>query len=418
MVVIDNESLVDGKYAIGDLVDLVALRDTFEKFTLATGFTIGFLDHPGMNLLITTGWRDICTKFHRCCPVALDICAKSNFHLLDRLKTPGQLAIEACGNGLVDCATPIIIKGKHIASLATGQLLIEKPDHERFRAQAGKYGFDEAEYMKALEEIPIFSEEKVKSATTFLGSLANLISELGYTNLVKKDETERLEKEIADRKRAEEMLNASIKEKETLLRELYHRTKNNMQVISSMLGLRASLDDSERVKTVFTDMTAKIKAMSLVHQKLYQSKDLSSINLKEFIGELVRMFVQIYGKGTKIKLDEEIDNIGALIDTAIPLGLIISELMANSFKHAFADGRAGKIFINLKKSPDGVIHMRFSDNGPGLAEGFDTNAQKGMGLKSLVALAEHQLQGNIDYKNDGGLVCTIRFSDNLYKPRV
>ena len=107
-------------YEIGELVDLAQLRSVFEKFTKATGFTIGFLDHPGKNVLIATGWRDICTKHHRACPVAAENCRLSNAHLLDNLNQPGQTVIEECANGLVDCATPIIVNGKHIASLATG----------------------------------------------------------------------------------------------------------------------------------------------------------------------------------------------------------------------------------------------------------------------------------------------------------
>jgi len=224
--------------------------------------------------------------------------------------------------------------------------------------------------------------------------------------------------DITDRLNIENVLKISLKEKETLLRELYHRTKNNMQVISSMIGLRASVDDSEKVKTVFKDMMAKIKAMSLVHQKLYQSQDLSSINLMEYISELIKLFIQIYGKETKVTVDEKVENISVLIDTAIPLGLIVSELLVNSFTHAFLDGRAGKICIDLKKAPDGFMYLRFSDNGPGFDEAFDPRAQNGLGLKSLIALAERQLQGSIEFINEGGLVCAIKFSDDLYKPRV
>jgi ligand-binding sensor protein len=128
---IDAKYLVDGKYGIVDLVDLVELRRIFERFTEATGFTIGFLDHPGLNILIDTGWRDICTKFHRCAPGSAANCTQSNRHLLDNLDEPGCLMVEKCENGLVDCAFPIIVKGKHMASLATGQLLLEKPNLKR-----------------------------------------------------------------------------------------------------------------------------------------------------------------------------------------------------------------------------------------------------------------------------------------------
>ena len=129
----DTTRLVDGKYGICDLVDVDELRGILERFTDATGCTIGFLDHPGLNVLIATGWRDICSRIHRGCDLAHANCIKSNHKLLDHLDEPGKLIIEECENGLVDCAFPIIIKGKHIASLATGQLLTRVPDLERFK---------------------------------------------------------------------------------------------------------------------------------------------------------------------------------------------------------------------------------------------------------------------------------------------
>ena len=198
--------LIDGKYDIGDLVDMGELRDVFEKFTQATGFAVGFLDHPGFNVLIATGWRDICTKFHRTCPASAAYCTKSNRHLLDQLKEPHDLVIEQCDNGLVDCAAPIIVKAKHIASLVTGQILLEEPDIDRFRLQAKIFGLDVYEYLEALKDVPVVSKEKLRSVTAFLGEMAYFISNLGYSNLIAKQESLRLENEIAERKRAEDEL--------------------------------------------------------------------------------------------------------------------------------------------------------------------------------------------------------------------
>ncbi|MBF0122827.1 MAG: PAS domain S-box protein [Candidatus Omnitrophica bacterium] len=200
------DHLVDGKYGILDLVDIERLRKIFEMFTESTGFTIGFLDHPDLNILIATGWRDICTKYHRHCPMAAENCLKSNKHLLGQLIEPGKIVVEACENGLVDCATPIMIKGKHVASLATGQLFLKPPDIELFRQQARLFGIDEALYLEALKEIPVVSESRLKSITGLLGEIALIISELGYANLEIKEEAALLEKEIHERKRAEEAL--------------------------------------------------------------------------------------------------------------------------------------------------------------------------------------------------------------------
>jgi len=209
-----SEYLVDGKYGILDLLDLDQLRTIFEMFTKATGFTIGFLDHPNLNVLIATGWRDICTVFHRGCPAADEICIKSNQHLLNNLNEPRQILIEECEHGLVDCATPIIIKGKHIASLATGQMLMVEPDLERFKKQADNFGFDETKYLESLKEIPVVSKEKLENITALLGEIAIIISEMGYANLMAKKEAEILANEIAERKKIELRLAA---EREQLL---------------------------------------------------------------------------------------------------------------------------------------------------------------------------------------------------------
>ncbi len=216
----DSANLVDGRYSILDLVDIDQLRTIFEQFHKATGFTIGFLDHPGLNILISTGWRDICTKFHRQCPLAAEVCTRSNTRLLGSLSEPGQLLIEACEHGLVDCATPIIIKGKHIASLATGQLMFEPPDPDRFRRQARKFGFDEEAYLNALTEVPVISREKVLSHTAFLGSLAAVISEMGLAHLEIREKAARLEREISERRQAEE----NVRESEEKYRALVDTT--------------------------------------------------------------------------------------------------------------------------------------------------------------------------------------------------
>lgn len=545
MIETKNTFLVDDKYGITDLVNIEQLRDIFEKFTAATGFTIGFLDHPEMNILVSTGWRDICTKFHRGCPATAEICRISNAHLLNNLTEPGQLIVEKCENGLVDCATPIIIKGKHIASLATGQLLLEKPDPEFFRARAKNFGFDEAAYMKALEEIPVVSEEKVRAVTVFLGDLARVISGLGYTNLEVKQKAESLENEIMERERArlalheseekyralvettdtgyvildmhgkvvganseyvrltgykelsqilgrevtewtaeydlarnaeevkkcftqgfvrqlevdyinketgvitpievnatavesssglqivtlcrditrrkniEKQLKLSLEEKDTLLRELYHRTKNNMQVICSMLELQSLAMKNDALKTAFKDMENRIHSMSLVHQKLYKSKNLSSINLKEYISELSGLLMKSYKMPSdRISQVFEIEDINVLIDIAVPCGLMINELVSNSLKYAFPGDRRGEIAIRVAGAGDGNIEIKVSDNGVGPREGFDFRNDGGVGMKTIFAIGEIQLGGKVRFESGNGLSCSIIIGNYLYRARV
>ena len=202
MVKDPKKHLVDGKYTIRELVDLKKLHNIFQHFTNTMGFTIGFLSVPDMEILIATGWRELCTKYHRQCPRAMENCRKSNVHLIRQMTKPGKVVIEACANGLVDCAMPIFIKGKCVAILATGQVLLQAPDLSRFRKQARDFGCNEKKYMKALKEIPVISEKRLKQVTEFLKELASLVAELGYSGLKEKEKSEELALDIEERKRA------------------------------------------------------------------------------------------------------------------------------------------------------------------------------------------------------------------------
>lgn len=274
----EQDGLVDGRYAIQDLVDLDQLRCLFDEFAEATGFTIGFLDHPGMNLLITSGWQDICTEFHRKCPASNAICIKSNRQLLTRLDTPGKIVVELCDNGLVDCATPIIIQGKHIASLVTGQLLLKTPDIESFKQQAHRYGFDETEYLKALNDVPVVEDERVKKVTRFLGRMAGIISQLGFARLLEIEDSERMSIEIAERKRVEEAL-----------RESEARYRINFENVSDVIY---SIDREFRVLDVSPSVERVLgyKPDEMIGKRFQELGVLAPASLERAFSEAMRVF--------------------------------------------------------------------------------------------------------------------------------
>jgi PAS domain S-box-containing protein len=178
-----DPNLVDGKYSIKDLVDVDHLRRVFEKFSELTGFTTGFLAYPSMEILISTGWRDICTKFHRACPASACHCKTSNVKLFKNSRESRQTSIQKCENGMFDGAIPIIVRDKCIAFLATGQALFSEPDEERFKNQARTYGFDENSYMDALRKVPIVSEIQFRKVMDFLSEIAVILAERGLKNL-------------------------------------------------------------------------------------------------------------------------------------------------------------------------------------------------------------------------------------------
>jgi two-component sensor histidine kinase len=225
--------------------------------------------------------------------------------------------------------------------------------------------------------------------------------------------------DITERKEAEEQIARDLKIKNSLLQEIYHRTKNNMSVISSMLTMQSRNTENEFVKTTFKEMINKIKAMSLVHQKLYQVKDLSRINLKEYIEDLIHQLRLSYSFGaTLVSLKFEMDEVFTLIDTAVPLGLVLNELISNIFKHAFPTEIKGEIRIHLFKEANDVINLHLSDNGVGIPLNMDLRKEGSMGLGTMFSLIEYQLKGEVTYSVENGLKWCIKFKNDLNRVRV
>lgn len=219
-------------------------------------------------------------------------------------------------------------------------------------------------------------------------------------------------RDITVRVRGEEDLKTSLKEKEALLRELYHRTKNNMQVICSMLALQSSYTQDPEVLDIFKEMENRIHSMTLVHQKLCESHNLASINLPEYIRDLAELLMHSHGVSHgKVELSLDLDEVSVSIDTAVPCGFILNELISNSLKHAFPGHRAGELAVRLTAGSAGEIELCVSDNGVGVPEGFDFRTSGRLGLQSVFAIGEHQLQGQVVFQSDGGLSCKVNFTD-------
>jgi len=218
--------------------------------------------------------------------------------------------------------------------------------------------------------------------------------------------------DITERKLAEEYLRKSLREKEILLRELHHRTKNNMQVISSLLDLQSITIDDKKMLQMIKEVQNRIRSISLVHEKLYQAKDLSDVNLKDYITDLAHVILKSYeGSKGRISLKVDVDDIFLSLDTITPCGMIISELVSNSLKYAFPDGKKGKIKIECHSTDAGEVKLRISDNGIGLPEGLDFRNAKSLGFKLICKLAEEQLRGTVEQEGGKGTVFLIKFRE-------
>ncbi|MDA8388381.1 MAG: hypothetical protein M0Z58_06955 [Nitrospiraceae bacterium] len=206
-------------------------------------------------------------------------------------------------------------------------------------------------------------------------------------------------------------LRASLKEKEVLIKEIYHRTKNNMHIITNLISLQTRSIEDREMAGKMRDLQSRIQAMALVHEKLYKSGDLSKLDLKDYVTDLVGSLTASYLKGGRnVTIALALEEAVVSIDTAIPCGLIINELISNCMKYAFPPGQGGVISIGLHSLGDREIELRVADNGKGLPEGMDIAKAGTLGLKIVYNLAM-QLMGAVEARPvaGGGVEFIVRF---------
>ena len=233
------------------------------------------------------------------------------------------------------------------------------------------------------------------------------------------ERTQELKQNFNELEQAKQQIQKDLEIQTALIQEIYHRTKNNMAVISAMLSMQSRRSENDYVKSTFREISNKIQAMSLVHQKLYKAKDLSNINLKDYIEDLANLIMQSFGVlSARIKMKFDLQDVKILIDSAVPLGLIINELVSNIFKHAFPENQEGEIFIRLFEEENETINLELIDNGIGFPQNFDPRKNGSMGLTSVFSIAENQLKGEISVKSENGLKWHIKIKDDKKKERI
>lgn len=217
--------------------------------------------------------------------------------------------------------------------------------------------------------------------------------------------------DITERKEYEAQLEESIKEKEVLLKEVHHRVKNNMQVISSILNLQSSYIQDETALAILRESQDRIKSMSFVHESLYQSKTLSEVNFSEYIKNISRNLFHSYGRPSGgIDLIFNLEEVFLNLDTSIPCGLIINEVVSNSLKYAFTGREKGRITIEFSKLSNGKLKLIISDDGIGLPNGFDIDNAESLGLQLVTTLVT-QVSGVMEIDRNNGTAFNIVFKE-------
>jgi two-component sensor histidine kinase len=215
--------------------------------------------------------------------------------------------------------------------------------------------------------------------------------------------------ENSERKRAEEQLQASLEEKEALLKEVHHRVKNNLQLISSLLSLQAARIAEPAVAELFAESRNRVRSMALVHENLYRAGNFARISMATHIQNLCAHLTRAYGMNSRcVELIIRIGDVQLDLDRAVPCGLIVNELVSNALKHAFPDGRAGRLRIELQPFGDKQLVLVVGDDGVGLPPDLDCHRADSLGLQLVDDLTQ-QLHGNIMVNREGGTTFTITF---------
>ena len=208
--------------------------------------------------------------------------------------------------------------------------------------------------------------------------------------------------DITDRKKSENRIKSSLKEKEVLLKEIHHRVKNNMQIISSLLSLQTGGMADPNTKAVLTDLGSRVHAMAMVHEKLYQAPDLANLDFMAYVENLMHYLLSVYDTNTSpVHLNLALSPVALTVDTAIPCGLILTELVSNALKHAFEEKKEGEVTVSLHADDRNRVHMAVSDNGRGLPADMDWRETSSLGLR-LVDMLIRQLNADIQVHRKQG----------------
>ncbi|HWR26213.1 MAG TPA: PocR ligand-binding domain-containing protein, partial [Methanosarcina sp.] len=530
----ESESPERANVELAEIIDIQTVQSLMDDFYKLVHIPIGLRDLKD-NVLAGVGFQDICSKFHRVHPETCKYCIESRTEQ-SRGILPGEYKLYKCRNNMWDILTPITANNQHLGNIIAGQFIFEDEplDYELFRSQAREYGFNEEEYITALEKVPRLSRETVDTTLSFFMKFANILSQLSYSNnklaqslaereallealseseekyrnivetanegialinsggiitytnkkmadmlgyaveelvdrailelaaeeeksavttsfekgrlgnsdsvelkLIRKDGSPlwvfvnskplfdkdgkfigvlNLHTDITERKNAEETLKSFEIARQ---KEIHHRIKNNLQVISSLLDLQAEkfrerdkIRDSE-VLEAFKESQSRVISMALIHEELYKGEMFGKLNFSSYIKELADNLLLTYRLGNfNINLNMDLcQNVFFDIDTAVPLGIIINELVSNSLKHAFPDRNGGEIRIKLSRDDDynTSFTLIISDNGIGIPENLNLEDIDSLGLQLVTSLVD-QLEGKFKLKRGNGTEFTIRFT--------
>ncbi|GAA6772145.1 sensor histidine kinase [Flavobacterium sp. CGRL2] len=281
-----------------------------------------------------------------------------------------------------------------------------------FESEQKDKNIDLLKQQAKVQEIQIQKDTVIRYV--FIGSVVVLILFLAvlYKSFrLKKKKNEQLEIKRQQIEAQNELNKKMLLEKEWLLKEIHHRVKNNLQIVISLLNTQSAYLDNEDALLAIQNSQHRMHAMSLIHQKLYQSDNLANIDMSWYIFELISYMRECFDTDTKINFALETEKVYLDVAQAVPLGLIINEAINNAIKYAFPKDRKGKVTIELKNTGENNYKLVIADNGVGLPENFEETERNSLGMNLMMGLTD-QIDGEFEMKNDSGLTIKITFTKN------
>jgi two-component sensor histidine kinase len=265
-----------------------------------------------------------------------------------------------------------------------------------------------------LRDVPIVSPDLTaeEALTSLLGHSVPYAIVVDDKTLLGVVSLQRLQEygQAAERERVEETFKTSLQQKEVLLREVHHRIKNNLQIISSLLDIQASYVQDPHIAGMFTDIQNRVVSMALIHETLYQSSDLGLVDFERYIRSLAEQIFRSYNTlADRIALQIHTDEVMLDTNQAIPCGLILNELLSNCLKHAFPSDRGGEVHIELRSDTRRRVTMIVRDTGIGFPAHMDSRQTETIGLQLVYTLTE-QLGGTLDLESDAGTAIKLSFT--------
>lgn len=302
-------------------------------------------------------------------------------------------------------------KSSQIAQLQVAHETEKKDNDLKFQKQ-------NVELLTNKSELQAVNLKKVKDTRDSVIIASILLLALAYTGYqVKQRNNKRLQIHQAEINEQNKQLKKLIEEKEWLIKEVHHRVKNNLQIVMSLMNIQSSyLQNSDALEAI-KESQSRMNAMSLIHQKLYQSASLVSINMNKYINELVNYLLESFNNNNHIKAVIDVENMELDISQAVPIGLILNEAITNSIKYAFVENQKGIITILLKPDRDDEWTLTVGDNGKGLPPDFDFEKRGSIGFNLIKTLTE-QIGGVVQFKNEDGFKISIKFTKAVSEKNI